>query len=779
MKDRVVTLALLIMTSILLNACGDSASGPTPKSGLRAEIRRTAGGIPHVLADDWESLGFGTGYVVAKDNLCLLAENYLRINGELSRFLGEADGNLDSDFFYKLLIDRGLGEDDIDPELTAAYRGYAKGYNRYLEEVGGAEGVNDPACQGASWVRPISESDVRRLNMVPFFLPNLIPIILPAAPPEDAAAPTSGVVSPTAADLEEIARLANPYDRGSNAFAFGRDLTASGRGMVIGNPHFDWQGVRRFYVMQQTIPDEFDMLGGIPVDRALVGFGMNAHVAWTNTVSTSQIFSFFQLELAPGDPTSYVVDGQTRAMTREVVRVMVRNEDGSLEERSHTFYSTDFGLLIGRVFPWTQEIAFAVRGTDEGNRGLKGGQLGFARATTVGEMRAVADRFAHVPANLVAADSAGDVLFMFPGPVVNVTDAQIESCAEFAGAALDGSRSACDWNTDPTAAAPGILGPADVPDLIRSDYVTNHNDSAWLTNPAQPLTGFPQVTSVSLQFQDRFFENRERTLRTRSGLLRVEEAITAGEPLTLDHLEQITLENRNHAGELLRDDLVTICEAAPTVSLPDGSEVDVTEACGVLAAWDLHSNLESRGAHLFREFLYAANGDDTGFRWLPAGLTYTVPFDASDPLRTPRGLDTGDATAAREALGTAVSRLREAGIALDARLGDIQSVTRNGEVIPIHGGPESTGVLNKVAASFVGPAGYPEVDGSSSSWIFLSDFTPAPRMRSVLAYSLSTDPTSPYFADQTRLYSQKDWIDIPFAQDDVRAETIETVILEE
>ena len=76
-------------------------------------------------------------------------------------------------------------------------------------------------------------------------------------------------------------------------------------------------------------------------------------------------------------------------------------------------------------------------------------------------------------------------------------------------AILDGSRSACEWGSDPDAAAPGILGLGRLPHLFRDDYVTNSNDSYWLSNPEQPLEGFPRIVGD---------ERSARALRTRSGL---------------------------------------------------------------------------------------------------------------------------------------------------------------------------------------------------------------------------------------------------------------------
>jgi len=46
--------------------------------------------------------------------------------------------------------------------------------------------------------------------------------------------------------------------------------------------------------------------------------------------------------------------------------------------------------------------------------------------------------------------------------------------------------------------------------------------------------------------------------------------------------------------------------------------------------------------------------------------------------------------------------------------------------------------------------------------------------------SQSTDPTSPHYADQTRLYSNKKWIRFPFCEDQIQARQVgATLILQE
>ncbi len=136
-------------------------------------------------------------------------------------------------------------------------------------------------------------------------------------------------------------------------------------------------------------------------------------------------------------------------------------------------------------------------------------------------------------------------------------------------------------------------------------------------------------------------------------------------------------------------------------------------------------------------------------------------------------------------MAKAVQKLRSAGIDLDARLGDLQTVTRNDKAIPIHGGTEMEGVFNKVASdpdfdNADGIVGYPEVTDSSSSWVMVTEFTNnGPRCHGILTYSISTNPESKHYSDQTRKYSKKQWLKIPFKNNEVEAGALKTKVITE
>ena len=59
-----------------------SALAQPAVSDVSAEIRRTTFGVPHIRAADERGLGYGIGYAYAQDNLCLLANEVVTVNGE-------------------------------------------------------------------------------------------------------------------------------------------------------------------------------------------------------------------------------------------------------------------------------------------------------------------------------------------------------------------------------------------------------------------------------------------------------------------------------------------------------------------------------------------------------------------------------------------------------------------------------------------------------------------------------------------------------------------------
>jgi acyl-homoserine-lactone acylase len=778
-----IALALAGLLATAAPACAQAASGDP----YHATVRRTTHGIPHVLASDWGGLGYGYGYAFAQDNLCQIADSYVTVNAERSKYFGPDaswafranstnPNNLNSDIFFKRIIDDGVIEGLLAkappqgprPEVREIVRGYVAGYDRYLADTG-VDNLPDPTCRGKPWVRPITEIDAyRRFYQLALLASQGVAIDGIAG-----AAPAAGIALPLSARTSMLGELKQRLPLGgigSNAVALGSQATDNGRGMLLGNPHFPWDGAERFYQAQLTIPGRINVTGGSLFGVPLVLIGHTRDLAWSHTVSTAFRFTPFEERLVPGSPTTYLVDGQPHQMKAEQVTVQAGKPDGTLENRTRTLYSTVHGPILTSIlglplFPWTPTSAYAMGDANAPNFRYLNHFFETDRAQSTSELDQVLRRNQGVPwVNTIAADSRGKAYYADQSVVPNVPDAKAQACNTALGVAafaalrlpvLDGSRTACNWDNDPDALQPGIFGPSHLPSLFRDDYVTNSNDSYWLSNPKQPLTGFARIIGD---------ERTPRALRTRSGLVMVAERLASGR-FSLRNLQDMVFANRQYAGELFRDQLVAMCQANPTLTGSNGP-VDVSAACPVLHAWDLHDNLDSRGALLFRRFASRALASVGGAVANPT--VFANAFDPNDPVHTPNGLNT-DSPQVRQALADAVTDLRSNGIPLDAPLRGHQYEQRGAEKIPIHGGPGTLGVFNAINVTWTPPVGYPDVP-HGSSFVQAVQFGggSCPRTRTILTYSQSTNPLSPYFADQTRMFSRKEWVPGAFCEGDIR-----------
>ncbi|MFE6856491.1 penicillin acylase family protein, partial [Streptomyces sp. NPDC057674] len=260
-----------------------------------------------------------------------------------------------------------------------------------------------------------------------------------------------------------------------------------------------------------------------------------------------------------------------------------------------------------------------------------------------------------------------------------------------------------------------------------------------------------------------------RSLRTQELILTARKRIDGtdglpGRGFTPETMGKLLFADNSRAADLALDATVAMCKSVPFgLILVDGTLVNVSEACPILAAWKSHDyTADSRGSLLFANYWASLQGGQ-GIEKLP----WRVPFDPKDPVHTPNSLDSGS-SAVRDAFGRAVLAMRKAGIPLNAPLSDVQKVTRGGEQIPIHGMIGELGVLNVITMG--------QVDGKTdvvfgSSFIQQVRFTAEgpPQARAVLAYSQSADPNSPHHADQTRLFSAGQWVTERFTEEQIAA----------
>ena len=770
----------VLAAAVLAATVAGCATAPEP-AARSVQIQRTAHGIAHIEASDYESLAYGVAYAHAEDNVCQTANHLVTIRGERSRHFGASQRallglrmlpNEQIDLFVRAHMDDAAlarAFESVSPEARAISHGYIDGYNRYLRDhVTRLPGE----CRDKAWLRPMSETDYLRLQeltMVQLGIALMADAVFAASPPAEGETAEEPPALPQAVAALQRFHLKEPL-LGSNGWAFGSEVTTNGRGLLLGNPHFPWAGVNRFWQMHLTIPGTLDVMGAAIGHSAVVQIGFNSEVAWTHTVSTGQRFTLHELQLVDGDPHRYILDGESVPMTSKRVSYEVLDDEGNVESREHTVWSTEFGPVIEAPdagLSWSRSSAYAIQDANTLNLRAMEIWLGFNRARSVADMRTTLGELGVPWVNTMAADRHGAAMYADVSVVPDIDAEHLQRCAPSAHAAglfaaaglvvLDGSRRECDWRRDPDSPVPGLLAIERMPVTVRRDWVQNSNDSFWLSNPDVVWPEFsPMIGGV----------DEEQSLRTRAGLYEIRQRLSASDDIAthgkvgLDEVQAMLFRNRNHAAHLVLDDFLSLCERAATE--------DSREGCRVLAAWDRRNNLESRGAHLFREWWRAAEQIEDVWR---------QPFDPADPVNTPSGLNAEKSIVRSElltALENAVATLRRAGFALDAPLGEIQIArTKNGDV-GLHGGPEFEGVLNKletIGTDTLDAGGYRINFGSSYIQTVTFDDR-GPLAEAIMTYGQSSRNDSSYAFDQLPLYSTKRWPALPFHPEDVARERV-------
>jgi acyl-homoserine-lactone acylase len=770
---------------------GEGRSLSTAERGRRYEatVRFTEHGIPHVTAKDFGSLGFGSGYGAAEASICTLADTLVTGRGERSRWFGP-DGtyedyvtltasNLQVDAFVTDLRNRRVVEKLLrskagpDQQARAMVAGYVAGINRWLR----TNTVTDPACRGDGYLRP----DAKPIDVwYGVYLANLLASagvflkeIVEADPPsiDDPGLPELPLRASAVGADERDALLAalgkdpaSPF--GSNATAVGGAETSTGKGMLLGNPHFPWFGRYHFTQQHLTIPGRYDVAGASLIGSPVVNIGFNDDVAWSHTVSTAYRFTPYEYPVI--GPSTYLTGTGPKQLERRVVEVRVLRPNGTIGTVREDLYRTEIGYVVdspATFMPWSVATLWAMRDANGEHLRTIDTFLDMGKASSVRDLLRRQDAGGGMPwVNTTAADRRGNVLYADHSVVPHVTNEMKNRCLtpvgllvdQLAGLpGLDGTRAmtGCAWGSDADAQRPGIFGPKNLPDTVRRDWVMNANDSYWLPNPEERLEGFATIIGC---------ERCQRTMRTRMVAQYVIDRLRGDRKETSRSLAGHQHANRLRAAEVMRQGgaLDDVCAATGE-----------TRACEVLRAWDGRSERTSVGTHIFEEFISRVPADMQLWR---------VPFDAADPLNTPRGLNTSS-PAVVDAMQGAIDELRRRDIPFDAPWGTLQVAGDPGAPpIGLGGGSGEAGNANVLSSrTAAANAGRYSAITYGSSHIQSIAFLPNGRLstRTILTYGQDEDPASPYSSDQTRIFGDGRWVRFAWTDRQIRRDLVETVRL--
>src|SRR5688572_16064441 len=375
----------LVILSTGLGVAGQTTDSSTRDLASKATIRWDNYGVPHILAPTEEAAYFGQGYVVAQDYLLELARLFLKARSEESMYFGEKF--VESDLATKELemySGAESGYRKMPPWVRKIVDGYAAGYNHYL--------ARHPKGQ-PEWVKPITGVDIlahaRRVILMEFSM--------------DFRA------------LRDIGRRAF-YDSGpdpmagSNMWALGKGRSASGKGILLANPHLSWRGSQLFYESHITVPGKINISGASLIGTPGVALGFNESLGWSHTVNAHDSDDIYELTLDPKDNIRYLYDDDSLPMTKREISIQVKTGAG-LVPRKKEVYWTHYGPVLKR--DGAKAYAFKSANIDEFRFVEQWNLMGKAKNLT--EFRQALDMQALPMFNICYADKEGNIFYIFNG----------------------------------------------------------------------------------------------------------------------------------------------------------------------------------------------------------------------------------------------------------------------------------------------------------------------------------------------------------------------------
>ena len=699
----------------ILVGCAGTRVAELPKVAAPAdpaadvEILRTAYGVPHIVAANLRALGFGLAYAQIEDYGERVVYELVSSNGRLGMHFGS--DSIGSDFDGRRA--HRLAEKTyplLSADARALMEGFAEGVNRYVDrhpdefKNWGPLEFTGLDVHGA-FVLTTGPSNAGRFR--------------------ERTDSTGAVVIP-----------AGNGEDGSNAWALAPTRTASGKAMLLRNPHLSWDA--GYYEAHLVVPGDLNWYGDVRIGRPLFYIGgFNDRLGWATTNNGPDLDEVYALEADPAREDHYLLDGRPHPLQREVVTVEYRSEQG-IETATREYWMAERGPVIeradGKIFIYTAGYDGAFRMVDQ--------YLGMMRASNLEEWRDAMRIRAHESSNFTYADADGNIFYVWnaslparPHPPAGDTAAVLVRRADEMWRSLV-----------PFDSLPQLRNPA-------SGYLHNENDPFYFTNLEEPFdtaawgSNFPRP---DLRLRSQLSLELIRSLPARA---RLEDVIAA------KHSPRMLIADR------LKGDLVdAVRQTAPTD--------DVASALVVLEAWDNSTRPDSRGGVLFTRWLEAYLTGEGGAvqRTRSEGwnVAFRTPWRSEEPTTTPYGI--ADPDAAVRAFEVAVEETLASYGTVDVSWGTVHRAQRGDLDLPTSGCSGWLGCFRTVW--------YQDADdgrraiGGGDGWILAVEFGDVPRAYSVLAYGQSNRPGSPHATDQLAMFVDGRLKPVAFTMEDVESQVV-------
>ncbi len=744
----------------------------------KVKICWTDNDVPHIEAQDYQSLGFGYGYVHARDRLAELCAQAIALRGERSKYYGAEQRstigflqttNLNSDLMCRLRIPTDWVKSELNhlSDNTSDYvLGYVRGLNYFVQSLTESEWLERNKIEPIITFEP---EDVVRSAMRFGIMKELIEIG-PHLVDSSGAWRADFSLDGESCHRKDIV-IEGGF--GSNAWAFGCDVVAGEGAILLGNPHSAWQRTphqQRIYMHQYhlTIPGELDVAGTSFLGFPLPMTGYNADVSWSildAATVTPYVLQYMSVDESDLTPT-YVVDGQKKPLEVRSINLEVLEESGEINVRRYQFLHSSLGTLYKLPErPGKPEGWYAITNPGENNaRGLNQ-FLEAAKAGSTREFVQAIESNRGILCQLVIADKYGEVGYVVAGNVPPIADGAMKECHfgddTVAFNVLDGTRSQCSLRDKEHR--PQLAPKSFYPNIISRGIIQNTNNSYKYTEYGVCQPDFPSVFGQhkpECQISKPIAAGLKYDPRLVMSTLRIEE-LCRSSALTSDNILQLLFDNRNYAAETFLPKIVS--------KLSMSSSSLVQEALEVFRLWDKKNNAKSRGALLFHVF------------WSKVVQlnVISVPSCGDPTLGTQLDLSPESISKIEEMLKVSIDELRTLGFELNQAWGEVLSQTVKGRKIPLHGGSYQEGILNGEMPAPLEKNGFPYILFGTAyvqltQWIDGQIF-----VKGLLSHGQRDGVDSEGRVKQLNMFSNKELGVIPFLPNQIRNAThVKTLILD-
>ncbi len=670
----------LLLCSILSASC---AAGAAP------EILWDKYGVPHIFASDRESMFYAHGWAQAQAQGNLLLLLYGESRGRAAEYWGPTH----------LALDRWVQLNEVPERAKTWYDAQDPTFRKYMDEF--ARGINDyakahPDTIAAEYrvVLPVSGVDVigHSLRAIHYMYMGSMERMEREVKAAIRSQQEARIILP---EIPEIAP-------GSNTWAIGPPRSASGKSMLIINPHLAWGDTFYRYMEVHLVGPGYDLYGAPQIGFPTPVIGFNRRTGWGRTVNTIDTVDFYRLTVK-GD--QYEFDGKLRPFERASKILRIKQADGSLTEEKLEILRSIQGPVVynekGLV------VAMRVAGLDRPKMLEQWFRMGEAK--NLAEFTSALKMMAVPMWNANYADADGRIMMVYDGLVPKRATGDVKYWA----GVVPGNTSKTMWTE--------YLSYDELPKSVDppSGFNQNVNEPPWfMTQPMLDASKFPVYLSPPDIGASLFRAKRSLRLLTETPKISYEQMLAN------------KLSTRMEIADAILPDLL---KAAPD-----------SEAARVLAKWDRSTETSSRGAVLFKIFTdrYFAGGVEGGLR---------VKFDPNHPLDSAYGL--ADPAAAVKALAAAAEDCRKRYGSLDVAWGDVNRYASGNADMPGDGGPPRLGIFRTI--DFGKTVGNRNYATHGETFVCAIEFAEKQNAQCSLSYGNSSQPGSNHLEDQLPLMVEK------------------------